>query len=447
MTKIIHRFMKLPYPKAIGGDGPYILGEDGKRYIDAASGAGVSCLGYSDKAISDAICKQSHDLAYVYNAYFTTEPAEQLAESLIDLSPNGLDWVFFGSGGSESMDGALKMALQYFVDKDEPQRHRFIARKQSYHGCTVGALSISGNLARRSLYEEFLPETHHISPCYEYRDRLNHETPEQYGLRVAKELEDKIIELGPDSVAAFIAEPVVGATGGCIPPVKGYFKEIRRICDKYGVLLILDEILTGAGRTGTYLSCEQDDIVPDLATLAKGLGAGYQPISAILVSDKIYRTLADNRGFFIHGHTYNAHATACAAALAVNNAIRERSLLPQVKDMGDKLKSALHEKFANHPHVGDIRGRGLLIGMELVADRTTKEPFPADRLLWLGITRVAMENGLVCYPGAGTVDGTRGDHILLAPPFIINENHIEEIVDKLSRSIDTALKLGPPTLP
>ena len=446
MSRVFQRFMKSPYPKAVSGEGPYIIADDGKRYIDAASGAGVSSMGYNDREITRAIADQVQSLAYVYNAYFTTEPAERLADALVEMTPKGLDRVFFGSGGSESMDGALKMAMQYFIDKGEPQRRRFIARRQSYHGCTVGALSVSGNLVRRSLFEHFLPETFQVSPCYEYRERQTNETAESYGLRLAQELGDTIVRLGPETVAAFVAEPVVGATAGAVPPVENYLREIRRVCDKYDVLLILDEILTGSGRTGTFLSCEQDGITPDLVTLAKGLGAGYQPISAILVSGKVFDTIADNRGYFIHGHTYNAHATACAAGLAVVTAIRERKLLPQVTAAGAKLRAALEERFGNHPHVGDIRGRGLLLGLELVQDRASKAPFAADKLLWVNVTRAALERGLICYPVGGTADGQIGDHILLAPPFIITDSHIEEIVDKLADSLDDALRRDPPSL-
>ena len=378
-------------------------------------------------------------MPYLYNAYFTTDAVERFAEALIAATPAGLDWVYPGSGGSESMDGALKLALQFHNENGEAGRTRFISRRQSYHGCTVGALGVSGNLIRRSLFEGFLPPHHFVSPCYAYREQGVGESDADYVRRLADELEQAILQLGPENVAGFVAETVVGATAGCIPPVPGYFKAMQAVCKKYGVLLILDEILAGAGRCGTYLACEQDGVVPDIAVVAKGLGAGYQPLSAILVSDRIVSALAGGRGFFFHGHTYNGHATAAAAGLAVLNEITEQNLLANVCEQGEFIRQALAEKFSQHPHIGDIRGRGLLIGIELVADRESKETFAAERMVWNAIQGAAMDIGLLCYPGFGTVDGTRGDHILLAPPFIITQNQASEIVDKLGIAIDRAI--------
>ncbi|MFN5779352.1 MAG: aspartate aminotransferase family protein, partial [Novosphingobium sp.] len=409
------------------------------RYLDAASGAGVSCLGHSATRVADAIAAQAHTMPYLYNAYFTTDAVERFAEALVAATPAGLDWVYPGSGGSESMDGALKLALQFHNENGEPGRTRFISRRQSYHGCTIGALGVSGNLIRRSLFEGFLPPHHFVSPCYAYREQSSGETEAEYVRRLADELEDAIIQLGPENVAGFVAETVVGATAGCIPPVPGYFQAIQAVCQKYGVLLILDEILAGAGRCGTYLACEQDGVVPDIAVVAKGLGAGYQPLSAILVSDRIVATLAGGRGFFFHGHTYNCHATAAAAGLAVLQEIEEQDLLANVRRQGELLRDSLTDKFNQHPHLGDVRGRGLLFGIELVADRESKEPFAPERMVWNAIQTAAMDSGLLCYPGFGTVDGTQGDHILLAPPFIITEAQVGEIVDKLASAIDRAI--------
>lgn len=439
MTHVMHRLLKTPYPRAVGGDGPYLIDSTGKRYIDSASGAGVSCLGHSAASVSDAIARQTKELGYVYNAYFTTDVLERFADALVEMTPQGLDWVFPGSGGSESMDGALKLALQFHDENGQPQRRKFISRRQSYHGCTIGALAVSGNRMRRMLFEKFLPETIQISPCYEYRDRRVDETAEAYSQRLANELDAEIERQGPDTVAAFVAETVVGATAGCIPPTPDYFRLIKKVCEKHGVLFIADEILAGCGRTGTYLSIEQDGVTPDLAVVAKGLGAGYQPLSAILVSDKIVQTIASGRGFFFHGHTYNGHATAAAAGLAVIETIRERKLLENVRNMGALMIDRLNDRLGNHPHVGNIRGRGLLIGVELVQDRATKKPFAGERMLWNAIQKAAFARGLLCYPGFGTADGVDGDHVLLAPPFIIHEDHVGEIVDKLAPSIDEAL--------
>lgn len=443
MSHVFQRFMRKTYPVAVSGDGPFIIDADGKRYLDAASGAGVSCLGYSEPAVGEAIAKQSREMGYVYNAYFTTDAAERLADALIEMTPQGLDWVFFGSGGSESMDGALKMALQYHIDNEQPTRRKFIARRQSYHGCTVGGLSVSGNTIRRMLFEDFLPEAEFVSPCYAYRYQEAGETDEQYVRRLADELDQRIQQVGAETIAAFVAEPVVGATNGAVPALPGYFKAIRKVLDKYGVLFIADEILTGAGRTGTYLSTEQDGVVPDLVTLAKGLGAGYQPISAIIVSGKIFDTIADKRGFFIHGHTYNASATPCAAALAVIDVIKKRQLLDRVKLMGGRLQAELVSRLGDHPHIGDIRGRGMLLGLELVKDRALKSTFDPQHMLWAAVQRIAMERGVICYPMGGTADGVNGDHILLAPPFIINESHIDQIVGTLSLAIDEAIATLP----
>lgn len=443
MSHVFQRYMRKPYPVAVAGDGPYIIDRDGRRYLDAASGAGVSSLGYSDAAVADAIARQARQLAYVYNAYFTTEPAEQLAQALVEMTPAGLDWVFFGSGGSESMDGALKMALQFHIDNGQPSRRRFIARRQSYHGCAMGGLAVSGNVIRRMLFEDVLMPAEFVSPCYAYREQRAGESDADYVRRLALELEQTILRVGPHTVAAFVAEPVVGATNGAVPALPGYFKAVKAVLDRYGILFIADEILTGSGRTGTYLSIEQDGVTPDLVTLAKGLGAGYLPISAILVSGRIFDTLADRRGYFIHGHTYNASATPCAAALAVITQIRERGLLERVQVQGARLRGALAQRLGAHPHVGDIRGRGLLLGLELVRDRETKSTFDPTRMLWAGVQQQAMQRGLICYPMGGTADGMNGDHILLAPPFIIDDGHIEEIVDKLAQSIDAAVATLP----
>jgi adenosylmethionine-8-amino-7-oxononanoate aminotransferase len=444
MSHVFQRYMRKPYPVAVRGDGAYIVDSSGKRYLDAASGAGVSSLGYSDTGVADAIAKQARELAYVYNAYFTTEASERLADALVEMTPQGLDWDFFGSGGSESMDGALKMALQFHLDNGQSARRRFIARRQSYHGCAMGGLAVSGNVVRRMLFEDVLMPADFVSPCYAYREQQAGETDAAYVARLAQELEATIQRVGPHTVAAFIAEPVVGATNGAVPALPGYFKAVKAVLDRYGILFIADEILTGAGRTGTYLSIEQDGVTPDIVALAKGLGAGYQPISAIVVSGRVFDTIADKRGYFIHGHTYNASATPCAAALAVITAIRERHLLERVQTMGQRLRAALAERFADHPHVGDIRGRGLLLGLELVRNRETKSTFDPQLMLWGSVQREAMDRGLICYPMGGTADGMNGDHILLAPPFIIDDAQVGEIVDKLAAGLDAALAALPP---
>ncbi|KWF96335.1 hypothetical protein WL94_08480 [Burkholderia cepacia] len=439
MTTVFHRAPRATLPVAVAGDGIEIIDSTGKRYIDACGGAAVSCLGHSNQRVIDAIKRQAQQLAYAHTSFFTTDVAEELADRLVEAAPAGLEHVYFVSGGSEAVEAALKLARQYFVEKGEPQRRHFIARRQSYHGNTLGALAIGGNAWRREPFLPLLIEAHHVSPCFAYRDRQAGETDEAYAQRLADELEQKIVELGADNVAAFVAETVVGATAGAVPPVRTYLKKIRTVCDKYGVLLILDEIMSGMGRTGYLYACDEDGVAPDLLTIAKGLGAGYQPIGATLVSDRIYRTIVDGSGFFQHGHTYLGHATACAAALEVQRVIAEEKLLDNVKARGEQLRASLREHYGAHPHVGDVRGRGLFVGVELVRDRDTKATFDPALKLHAAVKREAMQRGLMVYPMGGTIDGVHGDHILVAPPFICTAQQIDTIVERLSGAIDAAL--------
>lgn len=439
MSHVFHRHTQMAPPVAVGGSGPYIEDSEGKRYLDASGGAAVSCLGHGHPAVIQAMKAQLDKIAFAHTGFFTSEPSERLAEHLVTRAPEGIGRVYYVSGGSEANETAIKLVRQYFVEIGQPERHRLIARRQSYHGNTLGALAIGGNAWRREPYKPLLIETSHISPCYAYRDKRSDESEEGYGRRVADELEAEIQRLGPESVAAFIAEPVVGATAGVVPPVPGYFKRIREICDRHGVLLILDEVMCGMGRIGTLYACEQDGVVPDILTCAKGLGAGYQPIGAVLLADRIFDAIAEGSGAFQHGFTYIGHPTACAAALAVQETIERDNLLENVRRQGAALRARLEERFGNHHHVGDIRGRGLFIGLELVRDRASKEPFDPALKLNAKIKKQAMAHGLVCYPGGGTIDGRRGDHVLLAPPFIIDESHVAEIVEKLSAAVEAAL--------
>jgi hypothetical protein len=386
-----------------------------------------------------ALHGQIDRLAFAHTGFFTSEPAEKLADRLIANAPTGIERVYLVSGGSEAVEAAIKLARQYFLEVSQPERRRVIARRQSYHGNTLGALAAGGNAWRRAQFAPLLAETSHISPCYEYRDRQDGEAQADYGLRVANELEAEILRLGPETVMAFIAEPVVGATSGAVPAVPGYFKRIREICDKYGVLLILDEVMCGMGRTGHIFACLEDEVSPDMITIAKGLGAGYQPIGALLTSGKIYDAIAAGSGFFQHGHTYMGHAMAATAANAVLDEILEGGLLARVREQGAKLDTALRGAFGQHPHVGDIRGRGLFRGVELVEDRASKSTFNPKRGLAARVKKEAFAAGLICYPMSGTIDGQNGDHILLAPPFIIEDAQIDELVDKLSVAIARAL--------
>jgi adenosylmethionine-8-amino-7-oxononanoate aminotransferase len=439
MSHVFYRQPRQDYPIAVRGEGIEIIDRDGKRYLDASGGAAVSCLGHSHPRVIAAIQAQAARLAYAHSSFFTSEPAEALADHLIERAPEGIDRVFYTSGGSEAVEAALKVARQYFVEIGQPQRRRFVARRQSYHGNTLGALAVGGNAWRRRQFEPLLIDAAHVSPCYAYRDQAPNEPDAAYVGRLAAELEATIEELGPESVIAFVAEPVVGATMGAVPPVAGYFRAMRDICDRYGMLLILDEVMCGMGRTGTLFACEQEGVRPDVVTIAKGLGAGYQPIGATLVSHTIYEAIVAGSGFFQHGYTYMAHPTACAAGLAVQQAIVEEQLLARVREQGGRLRALLLERFGPHAHVGDVRGRGLFLALELVADRTSKRPFPPERRLHARVRSEALARGLMVYAMGGTIDGQRGDHIVLAPPYIVTEADLELIVERLAAALDAAL--------
>ena len=435
-SNVFPRHSSYDLPNAVGGDGCYIIDDKGKRYLDASGGAAVSCLGHSDKTIQKAIIEQTEKLAFAHTSFFTSEPAELLANLLAKHSPEGLDKVYFVSSGSEAVEASLKLARQYFVEIGKPEKHKVISRKQSYHGNTLGALAAGGNIWRRSFFEKLLVETSLISPCYPYRHQTQDETELEYGLRVANELEEEIINLGSENVMAFIAETVVGATAGALTPVSGYFKRVREICDKYDVLLILDEVMCGMGRTGSLFACDDEDVVPDILTVAKGLGAGYQPIGAMICQNFIYDAIANGSGFFQHGHTYLGHPVACAASLSVLNKLVNENFSSQVKEKGQYLQKNLELHLGQNQFVGDIRGRGLFRGIEIVKDRSTKEPFQKKLNIAGKIKKQALDIGLICYPMQGTVDGSKGDHILIAPPFIINESEINEISTKLKSTID-----------
>jgi len=435
MSHVFPRHTKARLPVAARGDGVYLIDGAGKRYLDASGGAAVSCLGHSDADVIATIREQAATLAFAHTGFFTSQTAESLADRLIAHAPEGLDRVYLVSGGSEAVEAALKLARQYMLETGQPGRTRFIARRQSYHGNTLGALGTGGNMWRREPFDPIMTLASHITPCYEYRERREDETADEYGLRAANELEAELQRVGPETVIAFIAEPVVGATAGAVPPAPGYFARIREICDRYGILLILDEVMCGMGRTGTLFACEQDGITPDIVCVAKGLGAGYQPIGAMICSSDIYAAIEHGSGFFQHGHTYIGHPIACAAADTVVTKLTEGGLVARAARMGERLNDALRAEFGQHPHVGDIRGRGMFRGLELVQDRETKTPFDPDRRIAATLKARAMENGLICYPGSGTIDGRHGDHVLLAPPFIISEDEIGELVDKLSRSL------------
>jgi adenosylmethionine-8-amino-7-oxononanoate aminotransferase len=435
LSHVFPRQINAPPIKAVASNGCYIFDDSGNRYLDGSGGAAVSCLGHADPEVVQAIQDQTSKMAFAHTGFFSSDPAEELAELLIKYAPGDLDRVYFVSGGSESIEAAIKLARQYHIENGEPNRRHIIARRQSYHGNTLGALAAGGNKWRRDQFEPILINVSHIAPCYEYIDKSNQEKTYEYGQRVAQELEDEILRLGSDTVMAFIVEPVVGATMGAVPAVQGYFNRIEEVCKKYGVLLILDEVMCGMGRTGYLYAAEADNISPDILCIAKGLGAGYQPIGAMLCTKKIYDVIGGGTGFFQHGHTYMGHPVACAAGLAVVQAIIDRDLLKSVKQRSAQLLNELKNQFNTHLNVGDIRGRGLFIGLELVKDRDTKKPFDPSLKIAANIKRSAFEAGLICYPMSGTRDGKWGDHILLAPPFVIDEKQVIELVEKVAVSL------------
>ena len=442
MSNIFHRLPRQKLPTVVEGHGIELIDSTGKRYLDASGGAAVSCLGHSHPQVVRAIQQQLDHIAYAHTSFFTNEPAEQLATTLAQAAPGDLNHVFFVSSGSEAIEASLKLARQFFVERGETQRRHFIARRQSYHGNTLGALAIGGNAGRREPFLPLLVAAHHVSPCYAYREQGTQENDAQYAQRLATELEAKIIEVGPDTVAAFVAETVVGATAGALAPVGDYLKRIRAVCDRYGVLLILDEVMSGMGRTGHLFACDEDGVAPDIIAIAKGLGAGYQPIGAMIASTRIYDTIVGGSGFFQHGHTYVAHVAACAGALAVQRVIQEEQLLDNVKKRGEQLRQLLREKFSNHPHVGDVRGRGLFVGVEFVQDRASKAPFDPTLKVHAQLKVSGMQHGLLTYPSGGTVDGVRGDHVLLAPPFICTEADIERIGERFVKAVQAVLPLA-----
>lgn len=439
MSNIFHRAPLQPLPTVVQGRGIELIDSSGKRYLDASGGAAVSCLGHSHPQVVRAIQQQLDQIAYAHTSFFTNEPAEQLATTLAQAAPRDLNHVFFVSSGSEAVEASLKLARQYFVERGETKRKHFIARRQSYHGNTLGALAIGGNAGRRQPFLPLLVAAHHVSPCYAYREQGAQEDDAQYAQRLAAELEAKILELGPDTVAAFVAETVVGATAGALAPVGDYLKRIRAVCDRYGVLLILDEVMSGMGRTGHLFACDEDGVAPDIIAIAKGLGAGYQPIGAMIASTRIYNTIVGGSGFFQHGHTYVAHVAACAGALAVQRVIQEELLLDNVKKRGEQLRQLLRERFSDHPHVGDVRGRGLFVGIEFVQDRLSKAAFDPGLKLYSQLKASGMQHGLLMYPSGGTIDGVRGDHVLLAPPFICTETDIELICERFVHAVQSVL--------
>ena len=440
MSQVLQRVSGVVPPYAISAEGILIRLADGREIIDATGGAAVACIGHGNAKVKAAIAAQLDAIAYVHTMFFTVEATERLATSLVGHAPGGLTKAMFLSGGSEAMEAALKVTRQYFLEIGQPQRTRFIARRQCYHGNTIGALGAQGDSARAGPFAPFILDNFSsVSTAFAYRHQRSDETEAAYVARLAAELDAEFERLGPDTVAAFIAETVIGSTVGAVTAPAGYFKAMREVCDRHGALLILDEVFCGMGRTGAMHAWEHEGVSPDIQMIAKGLGAGYQPIAAILVQGRISDAIAAGSGTLWHGHTYTGHPVACAGALAVQQVMAEEHLVANAKAMGQRLRERLDSRFGNHPHVGDIRGRGLLVAIEMVEDRSTKAPFAVEKAMHARIKREALARGLATYTRGGTIDGKLGDHALLAPPYIITAAEVDRVVDILGDAVDAAV--------
>ena len=441
---LLHRSLhQRPY-KVKSARGIYLTLSTGRVVIDACGGAAVACIGHGNEEVLQAVHQQMRTgVSYLHSLTYTTDAAEDLAHHLIDGPQGGgrfgLERAYFVNSGSEAMDAALKLARQYFFELGQTERTRFVSRKQSYHGTTVGAMNVSSNLPRKVPYACFqLENVTWVTPAYayQYSNWSQGETEEEFAERLVEELDQHFQELGPETVIAFLAEPLVGATSGCTPAPKGYFQGVRRVCDKYSILLILDEVMCGMGRTGTLFAFEQEGIVPDLMTTGKGLGGGYAPVAGVLVHKKIIDVLKKGTSSFNHGHTYQAHPVGCASTLAVQKILRRDRLVENCARMGKFLHALLIETFGQAKYVGDIRGRGLFWGLEFVQDRVQRKSFPAAVGFGIRFQAMAFELGVAVYPGAGTVDGTKGDHAILSPPYNVTEEQLKNIVEVLKLTYD-----------
>ncbi|TDZ67524.1 putative aminotransferase [Colletotrichum trifolii] len=410
----------------------------GQTVIDACGGAAVALIGHANEEVIEAMTAQARKVSYVHTQAYTTQPAEELADAVLSGNRHGLERALFVCSGSEAVESALKLARQYHFERGQPQRLHLIARRQAYHGNTMGAMSVSTVGARKVPYEGFCyPHVSHVSPAYAYRYQRRAESEAAFTARLLAELEAEFQRVGPDRVVAFIAETVVGATAGCVAPPRGYLGGVRDICTRHGALLILDEVMCGTGRTGTFFAFEQEEgVVPDIVTIAKGLGGGYGPIAGLVVHEGVVSALRSGSRAFNHGHTYQAHPVACAAALAVQNIIRRDGLVERCARLGGELGRLLREELKGCRTAGDVRGRGLFWAVEFVRDKGTRETFEPAQRFGLRIQERAFEKGVALYPGAGTVDGTRGDHVLITPPFTTTEEQLGQICRVLREAVE-----------
>jgi adenosylmethionine-8-amino-7-oxononanoate aminotransferase len=424
------------YPRAIRGEGCFLFTAEGRRYLDASGGAAVVTIGHGVEEIARAMAEQASQLAYVHSSQFHTAVVEKLAGRILALAPHGMragGRVYLTSGGSEATETALKLARQFWIERGESKRSRVISRWQSYHGSSLGALAVSGNVRRREPFAPMLAEWGHIPPCYCYRCPLGLRYPE-CNVDCADELERLLEHGGSDDVAAFVFEPVVGATLGAVAPPDGYVQKIAQICRRRGILLIADEVMTGMGRTGKVFAVEHWGITPDMILVGKGIASGYAPLGAVIVAGHIAEEISRGTGTFLHGFTYSAHPVAAAAGNAVLDYIERERLFARVEPMGRELRAAL-DSLRRFSVVGDIRGMGLLFGIEFVRDAKTREPFPPEALIATRIQEGALDAGVMTYPIQGCADGTRGDHILLAPPFTVTPAMIQMLVGGLEQAI------------
>ncbi len=438
---VFHRNLNKTYPVISHGEGIYLYTREGRRIIDGASGAAVVCLGHNNKKLIDAMKAQAEKIAFVHLSAFSSKPLMKLADELTSLTPRPLKRVYFTSGGSEAVEGAIKLARQYHVERGNPEKHKVISRFISYHGSTIGALSLSGHAGRRSKYAPLLASFPRIPPAYCYRcpfdEHKKHPGPPECDFECAYDLERSIISEGPDLISAFIMEPILGASAPAVAPPVGYLRRIRSICNKHDILLIADEVMTGCGRTGKFFAFQHYEAVPDIVTISKGISSGYSPLGAIIASDEIYETIRHSpSGSFVHGHTFAGNPLSAAVGLEVIRIIKEENLLERVVRLGAYLSKKLNALKKGHPTVGDVRCKGLLAGVEIVANRRSKKPFSHTLGISSRLAGLCLEKGLYLYPGSGSYDGLNGDHLLIAPPYIITEPQIDEMMEMLTSAIE-----------
>lgn len=434
MTHVIKPELGVDYPVIDYGQGIYLYAKDGRRYIDGCGGAVTVSIGHGVQEIMDAMKEQAEKVAFVYRSQFTNEPAEQLAKELCELAPGDINWVFFVNSGSEATETAMKIAIQYWQEQGYQHKTKVLSRWMSYHGITLGALSMSGHVLRRKRFVSLLQDYPSIPAPYCYRCPYQ-STPDTCGMRCAQELELAIQRIGSENIAAFIAEPVIGAAGGAVVPPNGYYQLIQEICARNNILFIADEVMTGIGRTGKMFAVEHWGVEPDIIALGKGMSAGYTPIAATLASDKVIKVIEQGSGVIMSGHTYSANPLSAAVSLAVLQYVRKHGLVEQAEKQGNYLIQKLEVLKNKCSLVGDVRGFGLLCGLELVANKETKEPFPIQKGITARLVKKAFAKGLLIYSAMGGIDGQAGDSVIIAPPLIITISEIDELFHLLEQSI------------